>query len=198
MNKPTTLYRFYDASDTLLYVGISELGPGRWKAHRKEKPWWTDVAKATTCHYESRTDALDAERAAIQSEKPKHNVVHNTGSAPTTSRRRTRRRYPSLDATWMPTQLRGTYMQAMRAVDAYLKAWPEDHDESPLDYLEPGARLLEVSDCCRYCVTTRQDYEPRPPVAFDETGRAMYECHSCGDRWTCGWANDIDMQQAAR
>lgn len=73
----TTLYRFYDAHDRLLYVGISERGPERWKAHRKEKPWWTDVARTTTEHYGDRQAALDAERAAIIAEQPLHNVVHN-------------------------------------------------------------------------------------------------------------------------
>jgi hypothetical protein len=73
----TTLYRFYNTADELLYVGISEKGPERWKAHRKDKPWWTDVARTTTEHYDTRTEALDAERAAIIAEKPKHNVVHN-------------------------------------------------------------------------------------------------------------------------
>jgi hypothetical protein len=73
----TTLYRFYDADDRLLYIGISEKGPERWKAHRKDKPWWTDVARSTTEHYETRAEALEAERAAIIAEKPLHNVVHN-------------------------------------------------------------------------------------------------------------------------
>lgn len=86
----TTLYRFYNSNDALLYVGISEKGPERWKAHRKDKPWWTDVARTTTEHYNTRTEALDAERAAIIAEHPRHNVVHNGGkqnaesAAPTT------------------------------------------------------------------------------------------------------------------
>ncbi len=81
----TTLYRFYNTADELLYVGISEKGPERWKAHRKDKPWWTDVARTTTEHYDTRQDALDAERSAIKAEKPKHNVVHNRGHSGTTS-----------------------------------------------------------------------------------------------------------------
>ena len=75
----TTLYRFYNTDDELLYVGISEHGPARWKAHRKDKPWWTDVARTTTEHHDTRQAALDAERAAIKAEKPRHNVVHNRG-----------------------------------------------------------------------------------------------------------------------
>lgn len=77
----TTLYRFYDADDVLLYVGISEKGPERWSAHRKQKPWWTDVARTTTTHYHDRAAALEAERQAIQSERPRYNIVHNKSGA---------------------------------------------------------------------------------------------------------------------
>lgn len=81
----TTLYRFYDADDRLLYIGISERGPERWKAHRKDKPWWGELARTTTEHYETRAEALEAERAAIIAEKPLHNVVHNRGRTDTTT-----------------------------------------------------------------------------------------------------------------
>ncbi len=77
----TTLYRFYSDADDLLYVGISERGPERWKAHRREKPWWIDVTYTTTEHYDTRQQALDAERDAIIAEKPLYNVVHNGGAS---------------------------------------------------------------------------------------------------------------------
>jgi hypothetical protein len=79
----TTLYRFYDADDRLLYVGISERGPERWRAHRKDKPWWTEVVRTTTEHYDNRAAALEAERAAIIAEQPAYNVVHNRGCVAT-------------------------------------------------------------------------------------------------------------------
>lgn len=71
------LYRFWDVDDTLLYIGIS-LDPGkRWKQHREDKPWWSDVAKVTVETYPSRSAAMDAERAAIAAERPRYNVTHN-------------------------------------------------------------------------------------------------------------------------
>lgn len=84
MSTPTSethaLYRFYDSTGQLLYVGIT-LDPGsRWKAHSKEKPWWHDVAQVTVETHDGRAAVLEAERAAILAEKPVHNVVHNRGT----------------------------------------------------------------------------------------------------------------------
>ena len=71
------LYRFYDANDVLLYVGISLNAAHRANTHRKDKPWWTDVARMDVQHLPTRSVALDAERAAIAAEKPLHNIIHN-------------------------------------------------------------------------------------------------------------------------
>lgn len=74
---PHTLYRFYDGSGQLLYVGIT-LDPGaRWKAHSKDKPWWTLVASVTLEQHPNRGTVLRAERAAIIEEHPIHNVIYN-------------------------------------------------------------------------------------------------------------------------
>jgi len=82
---PTTLYRFYDADDRLLYVGITERGPQRWKEHRKSKGWWTKVVRISTEHFPTRVQALKAEERAIRQEKPAYNVIHNAGAAPPAS-----------------------------------------------------------------------------------------------------------------
>jgi predicted GIY-YIG superfamily endonuclease len=36
----TALYRLYDATDQLLYVGISTNPEERWKTHTMLKSWW--------------------------------------------------------------------------------------------------------------------------------------------------------------
>lgn len=75
---PQALYRFYDQHGQLLYIGITmDLG-SRWYSHDRGKPWWIDVARATVEHFPTRSEALDAEAAAIQRERPLWNVVHNT------------------------------------------------------------------------------------------------------------------------
>jgi predicted GIY-YIG superfamily endonuclease len=71
------LYRFFDASDVLLYVGITvDIGP-RFKKHGSDKPWWGSVDRIEIEHFATRGDASAAERKAIKEEHPLHNVVHN-------------------------------------------------------------------------------------------------------------------------
>lgn len=70
-----TLYRFWNASDALLYVGITADPLARWKRHKDEKPWWHDVARVTIEHFGSREDVDTAETLAIQTESPQYNVA---------------------------------------------------------------------------------------------------------------------------
>jgi hypothetical protein len=72
----TALYRFFDADDELLYVGISRDPAERWKQHR-DKPWWRDVAMRVVEWHDDRPSAERAERKAIQTEGPRYNVQHN-------------------------------------------------------------------------------------------------------------------------
>jgi predicted GIY-YIG superfamily endonuclease len=69
----TTVYRLFDANDRLLYVGTSAEPQGRWEQHAREKLWWSAVTRAEVDWHPSRTDAMAAERAAIQNENPLHN-----------------------------------------------------------------------------------------------------------------------------
>lgn len=77
-NEPTSLYRFYDAAGTLLYVGISNNPARRWKQHADTKPWWSDVDRKTVEWLASRAEAEAAEAEAIKAEKPLHNWRHAT------------------------------------------------------------------------------------------------------------------------
>lgn len=74
--KRTALYRLYDADDALLYVGIAFELSRRYNQHRKTKAWWPEVARKEVCWYEDRTQAEQAEVAAIRSEKPRYNIAH--------------------------------------------------------------------------------------------------------------------------
>lgn len=80
------LYRFFDASDHLLYVGISLSAAQRASQHRAEKPWWPDVARMDVEHHDvARHEMEQIERDAIIAERPLHNVVHNTRCERTTA-----------------------------------------------------------------------------------------------------------------
>lgn len=77
MSERNVLYRFFDADDVLLYVGITMNAPARFGQHRDGKPWWGDVARIEMEHFGNRAEVAEAEIVAITTEKPLHNVVHN-------------------------------------------------------------------------------------------------------------------------
>jgi hypothetical protein len=77
---PHVLYRFYDDRGRLLYVGVAADFLVRWRKHRK-RSWWPQVARMEIAHYPDRPRVLAAERDAIRTERPLHNVQHNTGPA---------------------------------------------------------------------------------------------------------------------
>src|SRR5690554_1450800 len=76
-DETTTLYRFYDKDDRLLYVGITNNFGARFSHHSNLKAWWEDVARSSMEHFPNRKAALAAERAAIVAERPRFNIVHN-------------------------------------------------------------------------------------------------------------------------
>lgn len=74
----TALYRLYDATDALLYVGIASDPKTRWWTHANEKTWWPQVARREVEWFMTRPAAEAAEVAAIVTELPRHNVEHST------------------------------------------------------------------------------------------------------------------------
>lgn len=70
------LYRFFDADDVLLYIGITKDPLARFKGHSVDKSWYLDVARATMEHFKSREDLAAAEIRAIQTELPKYNKAY--------------------------------------------------------------------------------------------------------------------------
>ena len=69
----TAVYRLYDASEELLYVGISKDFGTRWKQHAKDQSWWLEVQSQTVRWHDSRKAAKVMETAAIKTERPIHN-----------------------------------------------------------------------------------------------------------------------------
>jgi hypothetical protein len=66
-DKPTDLYRHFDADGTLLYVGISLSAITRLKQHKSVAGWRGKIAKVTIETLPSREAVLDAESIAIKS-----------------------------------------------------------------------------------------------------------------------------------
>lgn len=83
-SRPHTLYRFFDAQNRLLYVGVTCNAFNRWSRHAGDKPWWPQVARTTVEHFPDRQSVLTAETLAIKAEKPKYNIrkVNTSASEP--------------------------------------------------------------------------------------------------------------------
>lgn len=78
MSDTTYLYRLYDDAGQLLYIGISNRPVRRWIEHLTSKPWADQVARMERGHgYPTHADARAAEKLAIRSEYPRHNIEHN-------------------------------------------------------------------------------------------------------------------------
>lgn len=74
VHRQTCVYRLYDFAGRLLYVGLTLRVQDRVTAHRR-KPWGSLIARVETEWFTGRVAAKEAERAAIQSEGPIHNIV---------------------------------------------------------------------------------------------------------------------------
>lgn len=72
-DESTQLYRHFDASGRLLYVGISLSAISRLSQHSGDSHWFGDIANVTVERFETRRDALHAEADAIASEDPLYN-----------------------------------------------------------------------------------------------------------------------------
>ena len=74
---PTAVYRLFDGSGRLLYIGMGD-GRARLKSHLRSKPWRHDIdqGKTVVAWFDTRAEAAAAETEAIQAERPAHNVVH--------------------------------------------------------------------------------------------------------------------------
>lgn len=75
--KKTALYRHFDKSGVLLYIGISSSATARAVQHHNGSRWADLIARIDVEHYDTREEALAAESAAIKTEKPPFNVVGN-------------------------------------------------------------------------------------------------------------------------
>jgi predicted GIY-YIG superfamily endonuclease len=82
VSKRTAVYRFYDAADRLLYVGMTENPAVRFTSHESLKPWWPDVARQTINWYDTREEADAVETEAIRTERAVHNVAGSPWAPP--------------------------------------------------------------------------------------------------------------------
>lgn len=72
--KPHYVYRCFDASDRLVYVGCTNAPPKRLASHKNSSWWWPEVAYVRNLVFPNRDIALAKEKSAIRREFPSANV----------------------------------------------------------------------------------------------------------------------------
>ena len=74
--KRCSLYRHFAEDGELLYIGISISAINRLGQHEDHSAWFNSIARVEIEHFDTRAEALEAEREAIQNENPKYNKLH--------------------------------------------------------------------------------------------------------------------------
>ena len=70
----TTLYRHFNANGKLLYVGISLSALQRLSQHADHSDWYNKISRVEMEHFPDRPSAMAAEKKAVISEGPLHNI----------------------------------------------------------------------------------------------------------------------------
>jgi predicted GIY-YIG superfamily endonuclease len=73
------LYRAFEGSDKLLYVGISGRWSERLHQHEKTSEWLERTDYVLIQRFDTREEVEKAEKLAIREEKPLYNKDHNQG-----------------------------------------------------------------------------------------------------------------------
>jgi predicted GIY-YIG superfamily endonuclease len=76
------LYRYFSAAGDLLYIGISLSPVVRLGQHEKHSGWFDSIATVKIEHFDTRKQALAAEREAIRKEDPQYNKRHKIRHEP--------------------------------------------------------------------------------------------------------------------
>jgi len=173
------LYRFYNDSNELLYVGITMHLPERWRKHKRNKPWIDEVTRITLQHFDNRQALELAEREAIENEHPTHNVIYNRNRAERDSGQSVivdeeLRRLSLWQETPQLWDLVIKYMRELQSIDPV----PLTNYQAFMEYLSEADRFL---DGCRDC-RKHDDYTLYPPLIVMRSGECLFTCER-GHRW---------------
>ncbi len=72
-NRSADIYVCRDAEDEIIYIGCSTNLHDRLVHHRSSTPWWTDVARVESFHFDDIAIAEQRQADAVASVRPMHN-----------------------------------------------------------------------------------------------------------------------------
>lgn len=75
LDLPCAVYFLYGSHDVLLYVGISKQPDHRLKQHRETQPWAFLIESRYVEWFDTRREAMDVERRAIELDAPLFNIA---------------------------------------------------------------------------------------------------------------------------
>ncbi len=73
-NRTGCLYRHFDKSGALLYVGSCANPLARLKNHKQNSKWFHQIVRVEIEHFTTRVESYSAERTAIATEQPIYNI----------------------------------------------------------------------------------------------------------------------------
>jgi len=68
------LYRHFNKNNNLLYIGVSLNVLSRLYQHKLNTHWFSEITLVTIQSFDTREEALEAEKDAIAKEKPLYNI----------------------------------------------------------------------------------------------------------------------------
>jgi predicted GIY-YIG superfamily endonuclease len=141
----TSLYRFFDASGSLLYLGIAGDPDLRATQHARDAAatWYPLVSERTVAWFASRGEAEAAEKEAIAAERPRFNIkdATHTGSEAWAAHRDRQRRKRLARTVRVPVGLPAEAARAIR------EAMTDDELACLMDaFREMGADKLMVPE----------------------------------------------------
>jgi predicted GIY-YIG superfamily endonuclease len=77
---PHYVYKWYDKNKALLYVGCSKDPKNRERYHKIKSEWFEKAVYFFSERFDTKEEALAAEKSIIKKEKPAYNVHHNLGN----------------------------------------------------------------------------------------------------------------------
>lgn len=69
------LYRIYDEAGSIIYIGATTSMSNRLSTHARTQPWWDIAASITLEHFSTPEELFEMESEAIETEKPRFNVL---------------------------------------------------------------------------------------------------------------------------